>query len=567
MRTLQHEPCSGGHRRETSRLPLGLAFLVLAGGALAQPVQIPPGSDPAVIQQREIERERRMRADELRRDRIEQPVRPTAPAEPAPAGADSMPFEVREIRVEPRSELLDAGAIDALVAGYRGRSLRLSDLRELTARINELYRAKGIVTAQAVLPPQDVTDGTVRIRLVEGRVGQVRIQGNESTNEDYIRDRLTLKPPMLVDMGELEQDLVRFNRSNDAQLRADLRPGSELGQTDIQLQVQEPKRNELRLFVDNSGSTLTGEGRVGVAYMRRSLTGRRDDIYLSAVRSEGHEGNYLSYGVPVTRLGTRLTLGYFKDRTRVVNGPIAPLDVTGSAESISLSLRHPLRVQSRFQLDALASFKQRRTANWIVGTPLTASELSGGTVGLDLQVLGDNGYWTGTAELGSGIDRPDGAPARHYTLLRGTLRRSLTWSPDLTLVGSLSWQYAPLKLLPSSEQIVIGGEGSVRGHSLGLFSGDRGYVLNLEAHYRLALPPSSAAAGSAFVFLDHGVVRPFRPQLNPRGSDALTAVGAGVNLTFGSTASARVTLSLPVGAPPEEPRNYRINAQLIWHLL
>src|SRR5450830_344793 len=182
-------------RRWLSRLP---ASLLLTGACIQLQAQvlIPPAADPGAIQNREVEREQRQRIEEQRRERIEQPVRSVTPlAAPAPApGGDGTQFQVREIRFEPASEILTAQELEALVADFRGRSLRLSQLRELVGRINELYKAKGVITARASLPSQDVTDGIVRIQLIEGRIGHIGIEGNASTREAYIADRLTLNP-------------------------------------------------------------------------------------------------------------------------------------------------------------------------------------------------------------------------------------------------------------------------------------------------------------------------------------------------------------------------------------
>lgn len=554
--------------RMTGRALLRLSLPLLATSALAQPVVIPPGADPGVIQQREIEREQRMRAEELRRDRIERPVGPVAPpAAAAPSAADNVQFTVREFRFEPASELLPAATLEALVAPYRGRSVRLGELRELVAKINAAYRERGVVTAQANLPPQDVTDGIVRIRLVEGRVGQVRLQGNASTRDDYITDRLTLKPKDLVDLPTLEHDLLRFNRGHDAQLRADLVPGRNPGETDIGLAVTEPKRDDLRLFADTAGSPATGITRSGVAYLRRSLTGRRDDLYLSASKSEGHEGYVVTYGLSLGTAGTRATVGYFKDRTRIVNGPIEPLDVTGAAESFTLQLRHPLVVNTRTQLDLTGSLKKRRSSNWIVGTPLISSALTGGSVGFDAQLLDEAGHWVITGDFVGGTERVEAVGSRNYQLLRGSVRRSYSFNPRLTFTGALTGQYAERRQLPSSEQFVIGGEGSVRGHAPGVFAGDRGYAVNLELQRRIELPQPSPWALGVFGFVDHGYVDPYRPPGNLRGADVLSSVGAGMSFAYGSRVTARFAFGVPVNRPDEEPRKYRVHAQLVWFLL
>ena len=166
------------------RRMLFAAVALAAAQAMAQQPIVPPAADPGAIQQRQIEEQRRRREEErerfkpsepIKRDRIELPA-----AEPAP---DAVRFLVREIEFTP-SEILSAAELEAIAAEFRGRQLTLADLRQLAERVNALYQAKGIVTARAVIPPQDVSNGVVRVQLVEGRVGRVNIEGNASTPQD-----------------------------------------------------------------------------------------------------------------------------------------------------------------------------------------------------------------------------------------------------------------------------------------------------------------------------------------------------------------------------------------------
>ena len=547
------------------RLPAALLVAWVCTPLQAQ-VQIPFSADPGVIQNRELEREQRLRSEDERRERIEQPVQPVAPPATPAADNSAVVFQVKDIRFEPGSEILTAQELESLAAGLRGRTVRLSDLNELVERINALYKAKGVVTSQASLPPQDITDGTIRIRLIEGRVGNIKLDGLAFTQNTFINDRLTLQPGALVDLPVLERDLLRFNRSNAAQLRADLKPGATLGHTDIGITVIEPKRDDLRLFSDNTGSSATGVERFGLTYTRRSLTGRSDDFYVSVVRTEGNLGTALTYSLPVSRLGTRVTLGYFKDDTQIVAGPIAALDITGQAKSWSVSVRHPLKVSANLHIDGLATWKQLDTVNWIGATELTSASLAGGTIGLDAQLLDAKGFWTVTAELGMGKNTPEGADARNYTVARGAVRRNYSIDPQWTLNGSFNWQYADLTLLPSSEQIQLGGEGSVRGFEPGVFAGDQGWVANLELQRRLPLSGDSGWAAAMLVFVDHGQVQPYRPPNNLVGADSLTSVGAGVTVAWRDRVQARFTVGKPLNPPPEDTAGTRMHFQLIWSL-
>ncbi|MCA3125208.1 MAG: ShlB/FhaC/HecB family hemolysin secretion/activation protein [Rhodocyclaceae bacterium] len=535
--------------------------------ALAQ-VGLPPALDPGVLQQREIERERRQREEELRQERNERPVAPQPQEAPrkAPVGED-LAFFVREIRFDPPSAILKPEELEQLAAGYRGRSLRLADLRELVARINALYRERNIATAQATLPAQDVTDGVVVIRLVEARLGQLQLRGNATTNDDYISNRIGLKAADVVDLGRLERDLVLFNRTNDAQLRAELQPGTDFGRTDIVITVVEPRQNQLRTTFDNTGSSGTGEYRLGTSYVRRSLTGRRDDLFVSVAGAEGHLGKYITYGVPVGYQGTRVTVGYFEDSTRVVNGSLASLRVTGEASAFTGSLRHPLISRRDVQVDVLLSAKKRRTVNWIDGTVLSGSDLVGYSGGLDVQVPLQDGYWTANVDWVAGENVPIAGNPRSYHLSKGTIQRSVRLSNDFSLSAGLSWQYTTDTLLPSSEQMLIGGEGTVRGYATGLLAGDRGVLVNMQMFWPVSLPVSSPVRTTAFAFVDYGEVQPFRPTNSQRSSDVLSSVGTGLNFSWGRSFSGRVSLGLPLNSRPEEPRDYRFHFSLAWTML
>ncbi|HXF65356.1 MAG TPA: ShlB/FhaC/HecB family hemolysin secretion/activation protein [Burkholderiales bacterium] len=548
---------------------IGLAFAGLAAPAAAQ-VVVPPAADPGAIQQRQIEEERRRRQEEeLRRPRIEKPLDTDAlkPPPAAPA-APEVRFLVREIEFS-KSEILAREELDALAAPYRGRTVPLAELQRLVEQVNDLYRRKGVVTAQAILPPQDLTEGIVRIRLIEGRIGKISVQGNDTTSASYLAALLSRQPGELVDLPALERDLKRFNRTHDAQLRAELKPGAAVGETDVTLFLAEPPRHELRLSGDNSGSAQTGETRAGIAYRNRSLFGRRDDLALSFTRAEGHEGYSAAYGLPVGTLGTRLQLAYYDDRTKIKRGALAALNLSGESTAIVASLRHPLAIADAYQVDGVLGTKKRDSLTRIETVLLQDTETRDVNFALEAQLADRSGYWLASAAGLRVTSRPLAQPERSFRIWRGSLRRSHHFSGGYAAFASLLWQHTRDDVLPSSEQFLIGGEGTVRGYQTGLLSGDRGVTLNLELHHPLPLAEGQGAPqASGFFFLDHGWVRPFRPAGDPRDDkDSITGAGWGVNLAFGKRASLRATYGKPLRSRPEEPRNDRVTFQFVLNLL
>ena len=552
-------------------LPAWVALALLLHAPVVPAQVLPPGANPGAIQQRRMEEERLQRQEEeLRRKRTDKPVDP-GPAKPPPPPADGteVRFLVREIEFS-ASELLRPEELEALAAPLRGKTLSIADLRALVAQVNELYRSKGIVTAQAILPPQDLSAGVVRIRLIEGRVGKVSVQGNATTNEGYVTARVRQRPGDLVVLPSLEEDLKRFNRTNDAQVRAELKPGAEVGQTDVLLLLSEPPLHEGRAVADNAGSLQTGEYRAGLSYRNRSLFGRRDELLVGTVQAEGQASYSLSYGLPVTTLGTRLQGAYYDDRTEVKNGDLASLNLNGESSAVVLSLRHPLLVSDAAQADVVLGSKQRQTINRIDSIVLQETTTRDLSVGVEGQAADSNGSWIASLTWLTVKSVQLAAPSRSFRILRGNLRRSQLLTPGYALVGSFAWQYSEDEFLPSSEQFLLGGEGSVRGYLPGIVGGDRGYTVNLELHHPLLVHEGEGPGwrGGGFFFFDYGAVRPFRAPADPRpDSEALSGVGWGAGFEDGRRFSIRGAFAVQRRERPEDPQGYRLHLQAAWLFL
>lgn len=549
------------------RALLGLWWgMLYASGTAAQ--VLPPASDPGAVQQQ--------RLDEQRRREQEQRLQTPPPADPltrpptplaAPPAPDAVRFAVREIRFTD-SRLLDATRLQTLAQEYEGRALAFADLQQLAARVDALYQAMGVVTAQAIVPPQDVSGGVVTIRLVEGTMGAVHVKGNATTEAGYVTARIGLRPSALVLLQPLEADLIRFNRTNDVQLRAQLRPGQQFATTDLVLDVVEPPRHELLMFLDNAGGDSTGKWRTGLSYANRSLLGWRDSLTLSTTRAAGQEGYGLGYTFPVNRLGGRLALNWNKDLIATRFGPLAPLDVTGRSRMLGLSLRQPLLVRQDRQLDLLASLQRRTGTSWISGVFLQQTETTDVSVGAEYQVSDAGGAWLLAYATQRGKARVSGATRDdRYWLGRGSVRRSQDLGGGRSLRASLHFQHTSSQLLPASQQFFIGGEYSVRGYPVGAFGGDRGYALNLELHHPLDIGATGVPM-SGFFFLDHGSVRPFRPPGSLLGRrDELTSVGWGVSAQISRRVNTRLSLAYAPNDLPLKRHDYRVHFQLVAGLL
>lgn len=453
-------------------------------------------------------------------------------------------FQLSEIVTSP-SEILTETEIRQVTAPLEGTQVRVQQLLDAVAQLNALYKDKGFATATAILPPQKVVAGRVSIQLVEGRVGSLQVEGNQSTTDRFIAERVSLSEGDLVQLKLLEESLFYFNSVNDVQLRGVVKPGAEIGRSNITLHALEPKRREWLLFSDNAGTRDVGRARVGLSYTDLSLSGERDQFRAGVHASKGTRAAYASYSRPVDRIGSRLAFSIDYSRIRIIDGPLEPLRVTGDSYNVGVSYTHPQSVAPGRVMNLIAGLNRKKSITEYDRVPIMAQP--GMTVSLGFDLLNRS--------------RTDMLYTRHYLTaapvdLWGNGRFSkyngeMSWSRLLKNQHLLSarggMQLTADRLLPSSEQFQIGGISSVRGYPEGLLTGDKGYFASLEYSRPLPTAWGLGEQSRGFAFFDHGAAFPFKGNgLGVTRDDYLTSIGAGINLDLGGGVSGRVQVGTPL---------------------
>ncbi len=126
-----------------------------------------------------------------------------------------------------------------------GTEVEFTASQAIAARITQVYRERGYVLAQVVIPPQDVSSGNVELSVLEGRVAHVRLDVGAGTpiREDLLRARDR------ADSGRRAAPAGRA-RTHDAAAvgsawhRGDVgdRSGQEPGTVDLTISVTPAKR-------------------------------------------------------------------------------------------------------------------------------------------------------------------------------------------------------------------------------------------------------------------------------------------------------------------------------------
>lgn len=550
-----------------------LAWACCAVCLLSPPVlAIDAAGEPGAVQR--LEREQLERLLQERRLK-QQPVKPEIALPPTPAAGPSSAIRnipVKRFQLDP-SAILSAEEIHAVLAPYEGRTLSLDDLLDAVANINRLYVDKNIPTARAFLPPQEIHDGIVTIRLVEARLGEIRVGPLTQISPEFIRQRLSLVSGDLMAVPLLESDLLRFNRLHEVQLRASVLPGKAVGTTDVQLEAIEPRRYQFSVFADNAGRYTVGEERLGLTARVAGLTGRGDSLLFSAVTATGSDSYYLAYSVPITPEDLKLDVSYGQGGIQVVKGAFVPLDVSGKSKEFAVGLSRPLVVEAQRLWSVYGRVSSKETVSEFGGAAQQNLDLFVISLGTSGEHQNDTSAWTLDINLNQGARALGGETSFFALRANAAWLRRFGNRTQLVLRGGL--QVSPTDLLPSSEQFQLGGSASVRGYSEGLLSGRNGYLTSAELRYALQDPQAAAARDvnmpllTGFLFLDHGGAFPYRPAPldEVTKNDFLTGAGLGLAADWKSRVTARLALAWALRDNPSEvqQREPRLHASIAYN--
>ncbi|MCL2162386.1 MAG: ShlB/FhaC/HecB family hemolysin secretion/activation protein, partial [Betaproteobacteria bacterium] len=262
------------------------------------PQTVPLPGDQNLIQERQqkLLEDQQRRLEELKR----LPSEPAAPT-PAPPSEPGGCVNITRIEIEGADRLSEARQ-RKLVSPFEGHCLDSGKLNELLSVLTQAYLDRGLITSRAYLPPQDLSEGVLKIRVIEGRLEGFERRGTPSPRE--IRMSFPGRIGEVLNLRELEQMLDQLGRLPSRASTLDLIPGAEPGTSriDVKTEPQKPWRAGLRF--DNTGYKSTGERQASVFLTWDSPLGLADQLSLNAGRDTDHRharhanNQALSYSVP-----------------------------------------------------------------------------------------------------------------------------------------------------------------------------------------------------------------------------------------------------------------------------
>lgn len=410
-----------------------------------------------------------------------------------PAGSDTQTLHVSAFSISGNT-VVSTSELTTLLDDLRGKTLTLAQLQQGVMRITQRYRALGYPLARAWLPQQEIQDGQVRVEVLEGRYGDIRIDNQAQLRNTTLQPLHTLQQGDVVEAASLERSLLLARELAGVATRATLQPGASVGTTDLVVDVLPTARVNGSLELDNFGNFYTGQYRLTGTVNLNNMLGLGDQFNLRLLTTDDHQRyGRLGWQGSFGRAGTRVGAAYSSMRYALGRN-FAILDASGNADIASVWAMQPLKRSRDLSISLGMQFDSKKLRDEIALVhSLNKKRVE--VVALTLSGYGSDD-WLGGAMSSASVSWNGGRlrlldPITHlldaytartagrYQRLNANVARLQRLGGQFSLLVQAEGQFADGNL-DSSEKMPLGGVYGVRAYPQGEAAGDQGWLARVE---------------------------------------------------------------------------------------
>jgi hemolysin activation/secretion protein len=442
------------------------------------------------------------------------PPNPTPVTPPAPLPSDLLPLPEEFLRLPPStvpsqpsidtfpsgtitvqrfevvgSTLFSAEQLQAVTASFLNRPLAFADLLKARAAVTQLYLDRGYLTSGAYLPAnQDVSQGVVRLQVLEGAIEDIRVTVSKSLRPRYIRDRLRSATQTPLNVNRLTQALQLLKQSPLIdRISAELLPGTQPGTNLLAVNVVPAPSRSASVVLNNARSATSGEFARQVRFRQTNLTGYGDRLNLGYTNTDGSNEFNLSYALPINAKDGTFSVSYGQSDSSVIQKPFKALDIASRSRNLTVAFRQPIiyTPNQQFVLGAALS-RQESELTFLGGIPLSLPESGSDAQGririTELTLFQEwnqryrRALFTLRSDFGIGLDvgatQNKSAPDGRFVRWQGQVQWLYALKPDTLITLRSSVQLAD-RALPNPSLLGLGGSRALRGYPEGFFLFDQ----------------------------------------------------------------------------------------------
>jgi hemolysin activation/secretion protein len=481
-------------------------------------------------------------------------------ASSVPAAADDavQRFVIKRFVLEGNS-ILTTQQTTELLAPHTGPQRDFGHIQKAIEALESAYRTRGYSMVTVTLPEQELTQGDVRLRVIEPQIKEIKIEGNSYRTRDNITASLpSLKIGASPQVDVISENLRVVNENPAKKVTLEFKAQSRPEDLEALLQVKDEKAWKVALSGDNTGNKQSGYYRMGLMLQHANLWNRDHVAVLQYSTSPDHADKVAiisgSYRVPLYSLGD--TIDLFGGYSDVDNGnsQISGTDLSISGKGIVTGLRYNWSLPRAGAYEhKLALGVDYRLYDNTVTVSGAAGDISPDVVAHPFNItygaswsnellsadgsLGvlHNQPWGGQGQQ-EDFQRIRSGAAADYWVFRYGINNTIRAGGDWLVRVSANGQYTPDRLI-SGEQFGLGGANSIRGYVEREESFDAGFSGSVELYSPdlatlLQVPKVQLRL---LGFFDGGYGYNLRPQLesSEQRDHSLTSVGTGARLGVG----------------------------------
>lgn len=429
-----------------------------------------------------------------------------------------------------------------------GMEMTLGLLMLMAQEISAFYSEKGYFLTQAYIPQQELKDGVVKIIVSEGKLDKIEVKGNKRYKaQDIILRMKRVKDEPAVSEQTLERTLNELNETMGVTVKSILRPGDLPGTSNLILDVAERPPYTYSFDSDNFGSRFTGKNRFGLNVSAGNTLFFGDQIFVRGMRSDlGQISLSPSYLLPLNSYGSTLKLGFAYSEQKLGES-LTALNAGGNSQLYNIEVAHPVHrtKTSQFKIRLVVDYKYFH--NTMLGETSTEDKILDAYVGFggsfSDRFMGNNFF---DIKVQRGIKNFNENPA--FISRAGGSANNIVSHLDASRFQGTGFfnTYFMMKFAGhvadrrgfSPDIFSVGGFGSVRGFTLGEYSGDKGFTASLDyvipVPWKLPLGIEGLTLDrvlSVSSFIDHGqnfFINPIAGELHR----SIIGVGTAISLNI-----------------------------------
>jgi hemolysin activation/secretion protein len=474
--------------------------------------------------------------------------------------------------------------LQAALAGPRaddspqGRCLGSQGITLLVQRVQEALLERGYITSRVQVPEQDLTKGTLELRVEFGRVGRIR---SESNSPALPRNAFALKEGQILNLRDIEQSVDNLQRLPSLKNHIQIEPAETEGQSDLVVELEAKRPWRIGLSLDDTGNRSTGKLQGAVTFNWDNPLGLADLFYISQTQGigqketgpRGSRSHVVHYSVPFGYWLVGLTHSQ-SEYQQTVYGLNEQYLYSGSSSQSELALQRVLfRDGSRKTTASLKAF-DRQSRNYIADLEVLVQHRN--TAGWEAELAhlqyfqsgtfnAQLNYKRGTAAFGA---QPDPLSVSSGNEDRMHLAKGLLgWEMPFTVKerewsysSQLQWQWSQSPLAPQ-DLFCVGGRTTVQGFSgQNTLCGERGQLWRQELSTTAPDSPITPANTQVYLAVDAG--RTYTADLQGLPSQHL--VGAALGLRGQSKVfDAPLRWDMFIGAPLSKPESFQASPTVL----